>query len=571
MDKNAASLACADGLSDVSEPEESFDDQIHSLKQQLKQLEAKTHPEYLKVKRKVDAWLAEEKQRVHVLHEHRLETISREYKKEVASCDRDCALEKRRTQEYLVSLCEELKRRLEHDKKNIELTPSGDVLDFKPAVTRKLRRRGGTDLPTAGYSNFMYWGDLLLCGTNWPLGGSSNACKSSTPELISNSEVKSPATNAGSDFPQDNTMAPTNDSEYTDSTKPVRNGATGATDTGLQDGNVTVTSSSLKSNLFGSLGVNLFDGSLLSHLLASINSVGTNTCGLNNYLSVNTASNSFLGGGCSFLNGPPPGSAAAAAVAAAGLAIPSVLTSTSPNNLVAALGPVATGLTGGIQPSAKKRRQQNAVPTAQLNLLLPENDIYSDLTVIHRACAKAASASGSQPSGGGRKHSQHGSTTTPGSSATPGLPSHSLGQSSHAGSSTGSATSSRGQLDPGTPNSNQPGSDSLGSPIHYSGDCIPLGRSVNQSNGPSSPAPAPIGPSVWIDDGRLYCGQKCFQYGATVILEGRDGANQRCTGTIAAVGAQDVAIRRSSDHGICRITVQQLKQGRYVLHPGKPS
>lgn len=60
-----------------------------------------------------------------------------------------------------------------------------------------------------------------------------------------------------------------------------------------------------------------------------------------------------------------------------------------------------------------------------------------------------------------------------------------------------------------------------------------------------------------------------YQYGASVILEGRDGANQRCTGTITAIGAQDVAIRRSSDHGICRVTVQQLKQGRYTLWPAK--
>ncbi|VDP85147.1 unnamed protein product [Echinostoma caproni] len=52
-------------------------------------------------------------------------------------------------------------------------------------------------------------------------------------------------------------------------------------------------------------------------------------------------------------------------------------------------------------------------------------------------------------------------------------------------------------------------------------------------------------------------------------MEGRDGANQRCTGTITAIGAQDVAIRRSSDHGICRVTVQQLKQGRYTLCPAK--
>ncbi|CAH8863573.1 unnamed protein product [Trichobilharzia szidati] len=57
--------------------------------------------------------------------------------------------------------------------------------------------------------------------------------------------------------------------------------------------------------------------------------------------------------------------------------------------------------------------------------------------------------------------------------------------------------------------------------------------------------------------------------GAPVILEGRDGSSHRCSGTIASIGVQDIAIRRSSDHGICRVTVQQLKQGRYALWPNK--
>ncbi|CAH8493517.1 unnamed protein product [Schistosoma turkestanicum] len=92
-------------------------------------------------------------------------------------------------------------------------------------------------------------------------------------------------------------------------------------------------------------------------------------------------------------------------------------------------------------------------------------------------------------------------------------------------------------------------------------------HSIMNNNNPNSNATPSF--SVWIDDGRLYCGNKCYQIGASIILEGRDGSSHRCTGTIASIGVQDLAIRRCSDHGICRVTVQQLKQGRYTIWPNK--
>ncbi len=56
-----------------------------------------------------------------------------------------------------------------------------------------------------------------------------------------------------------------------------------------------------------------------------------------------------------------------------------------------------------------------------------------------------------------------------------------------------------------------------------------------------------------------------------MILEGSHGASAgRCNGTIVAVGTQDVSIRRGSDLGVVKVTVQQLKAGRYsLLVPGK--
>ncbi|KAF8570231.1 hypothetical protein P879_01943 [Paragonimus westermani] len=553
-DRTVTSVTCTDELSEISDSEETLDEKIQILKSQLKQLDEKTHPEYLKVKRKAECWLAEEKQRVHILHENRLEIIYREYKKETEACDRDCELEKRRIQDYLVSLCEELKRRLEHDKKNIELTPSGDILDFKPAVTRKLRRRAGAELPTTASTTFMYWGDLLLCGSAWPLN-TTNYNRTNSTEPHPNAELRSPVPSNGVDGHPDTATSAPNDTEYSDSSKPTRTHAANLKETAAPTA-TTPSHSSTRHNLFGSLGLNLFDGSLLSHLLASINGSG---------IGLNSSGSCIFGNssGTGFSNvyncftGPPAGSAAAA-VAAGLMLMPS---NSASGGLAAALGSVANSLTGVPQSTTKKRRQQNAIPIAQLNLLLPENDIYADLTVIHRACAKAAAASGAGATTGSRKHSQHNSSTT-GPVPVIGSPSHSSGQSGGEGSA-----STKGHKEVGTPTLSSPGSGYLGSPNVYSGELSTLscrGTGLTQSGGS-----APPGPSVWIDDGRLYYGQKCFQYGASVILEGREGSSHRCTGTIAAIGAQDVAIRRCSDHGICRVTVQQLKQGRYALWPGK--
>ncbi|CAL8084315.1 unnamed protein product [Calicophoron daubneyi] len=553
-EKTSVHPVSRENLSDVSDAEETYAEKVSEIQRQLKQLDEKTHPDYLKVKRKVDAWFSEEKQRIQIVHEHKVENIRREFKKESEACDRDCELEKRRVQEYLVSLCEELKRRLEHDRKSIELTPTGDILDFKPAVTRKLRRRGGGgDLSGASASNFMYWGDLLLCGSGWPLSSSSRLTQTDTRD------VRSPR--PGNSVADISTSHDTHDSAAEhDHDDQVKNPDPVTTSENTATTNSGTTSNSSKGNLFGSLGLNLFDGSLLSHLLASMNSTSSTGAFSNPYML--TSGNGSLGS--VFLNGSS--SSTAAAAMASGLLMPSALTS-NPNSLLAALGSVALTLGGVSQPPSKKRRQQNAPPTTQLNLLLPENDIYADLTIIHRACAKAASASGGTSGGGGgggrKQHSHHSSSNSAVGSL--GSPSHSSGGGhGNEGSGSGSSKSQRdaNSATGATPPLSSPGSACFGSPSPFVGESGVTARAA------ASPS-AQTGLSVWIDDGRLYCGNKCFQYGASVVLEGRDGSSQRCTGTIVAIGAQDITIRRSSDHGVCRVTVQQLKQGRYVLWPSK--
>lgn len=274
-----------------------------------------------------------------------------------------------------------------------------DILEFKPAITRKLRRRAGSEAPSAHANNFVYWGDLLLCGSAWPLN--TVPCKGALTSLDTTSmtDVKSPAAD-GTASNEANTNATGLDTS--DSTRPLSTStasdlpvttSTGPTNLGISSNSAT------KSNFFGSLGVNLFDGSLLAHLLTSINNSG---CGGSNG-GPGVAGNTSAAGsvGCAGLTGSSVtagianlasltgaaalsnylhGSTASSAAVAASLILP-------PNSgLVAsvAAGITASPIIAAPPSTGKKRRQQNAAPTAQLNLLLPENDIYADLTVIRR-------------------------------------------------------------------------------------------------------------------------------------------------------------------------------------------
>ncbi|KAH8875310.1 Sin3 histone deacetylase corepressor complex component SDS3 [Schistosoma japonicum] len=610
--------AVAQDLSD--DFEDTYNSEMACIQTQLDQLDNKTHPEFVKIREEIENWYAEQKQRIQILHEHKLDTIYREYTKEAEACDRDCEHEKRRIQAYLVSLCEELKRRLEHDKKSIELTPSGDILELKPAITRKLRRRavggggggsgvggGGIDVSTSNPANFMYWGDLLLCSSRWPVNSTLNTRKlqksdshGSRDNNDENTDPVQPSSNVENESKADASIdvSATSRSNVVSSVFESTPATTiGTTRTG------STFNSTAKTNLFGSLGLNPFDGNLLSHLLASMNSsaVASSSSLANFYPNASdnvNGVNNFLPSGVNSSSCGP--AAAAVAAVAAGLIIPSCSggptesvclsnnVGLSPAAAVAALGcglvPLLNNNSASSTTSARKRRHQNTTPSAQLNLLLPEHEIYADLTIIHRACSKISNTSNSTNGTvtGSRKHASHATNnnniSNNNNSNTSQLSYHSpvspLGKcyEENISSSRMIKDSNSTIVAPLISSSN-----SIGSPNSFTGSedlsvirtntrstTGSVGAGVNSSTNQSNTSF-----SIWIDDGRLYCGHKCYQIGASVILEGRDGSSHRCAGTIVSIGVQDIAIRRSSDHGICRVTVQQLKQGRYALWPNK--
>ncbi|KAL5968444.1 Sin3 histone deacetylase corepressor complex component SDS3 [Taenia solium] len=441
-----------------------------------------------------------QKLRNQILHDYKIDEIHSQYEREIRTCDRDCGIEKKKIQEYIIGLCEDLKRRLEHDKKCIELTTTGDVLELKPTVTRKLRRRApevpssivGSGIVSGTAGKFGYWGDLHLYAPTWSVA-------------ILNTSTKS-----GLELPP----------------SPCPTSGTGQENVEDAVCHAVAPPPSTFGNLFGSLGVNVEDGnSLLTHLIASISA--SNAAG-NGHGDSGVLSTS----GVLFTQ-----SALASTLGCIGT------TGSNPSAVTSVAAVIVPGLTGlaGTQPP-KRRKQQNNQPLTQLSLLLPENDIYSDLTLIHRTCGKPPS------SGGLKKHSHEAGVGTGGTVR------------GVAGASSPPVVGARSEETHSRRRNDN--TDSGRREQHHQHHHHHHHHHTHHHHDSGSREGSSNSPLIWIDDGRLYIGQSCYQQGTPVYLE-----SHGCNGTVVAVGAQDVSIKRSSDTGIMRITVQQLKLGRYVLAP----
>ena len=125
--------------------EQMYQDKLGTLKEQLRLLENKTHPEY--VKRVV---------RVKQVYEERLflndaflsfetERIEKEYIQEKKAAAREFEERKSDLKESLIQELEEKKKQIEAERTTIDLTTEG--VEPKPITTRKLRRRPNEPVP----------------------------------------------------------------------------------------------------------------------------------------------------------------------------------------------------------------------------------------------------------------------------------------------------------------------------------------------------------------------------------------------------------------------------------------
>ncbi|XP_051168020.1 sin3 histone deacetylase corepressor complex component SDS3 isoform X1 [Leptopilina boulardi] len=125
--------------------EQVYQDKLASLKKQLQQLKDGTHPEYnRKLKRLEDQY--KERLRMNVIHRDYLtEWVERDYILEKKAAAKEFDEKKIDLKDNLLTDMEDKRKMIESDRHTMELT--GDSMEVKPVMTRKLRRRPNDPVP----------------------------------------------------------------------------------------------------------------------------------------------------------------------------------------------------------------------------------------------------------------------------------------------------------------------------------------------------------------------------------------------------------------------------------------
>ena len=120
--------------------EQMYLDKLEHLKNQLKQLNDNTLPEYLKRLRRIEATYRERMRISSVIKDLEEDMVEQDFINEKRSAVRECEEQKVFLRDQLISELEDKQRMIEAERHNMELT--GDLNgDLKPISTRKLRRR----------------------------------------------------------------------------------------------------------------------------------------------------------------------------------------------------------------------------------------------------------------------------------------------------------------------------------------------------------------------------------------------------------------------------------------------
>ncbi|XP_050313154.1 sin3 histone deacetylase corepressor complex component SDS3 [Anthonomus grandis grandis] len=125
--------------------EQMYQDKLASLKKKLSQLKDGTHPEYNKKVRKLEFQYAERLKINEIYREYMIEYIKRDYAQEIKAAAKDFEEKKIDLRETLISDLDDKKKTIESERLTMELT--GDSMEVKPAMTRKLRRRPNEPIP----------------------------------------------------------------------------------------------------------------------------------------------------------------------------------------------------------------------------------------------------------------------------------------------------------------------------------------------------------------------------------------------------------------------------------------
>uniref|UniRef100_A0A672MQP8 Sin3 histone deacetylase corepressor complex component SDS3-like n=1 Tax=Sinocyclocheilus grahami TaxID=75366 RepID=A0A672MQP8_SINGR len=125
--------------------EQMYQDKLASLKRQLQQLQEGTLQEYQKRMKKLDQQYKERLRSADLFLQLETEQVERNYIKEKKAAVKEFDDKKVELKENLIAELEEKKKMIENEKLTMELT--GDSMEMKPIMTRKLRRRPNDPVP----------------------------------------------------------------------------------------------------------------------------------------------------------------------------------------------------------------------------------------------------------------------------------------------------------------------------------------------------------------------------------------------------------------------------------------
>uniref|UniRef100_UPI0037E7CFCA sin3 histone deacetylase corepressor complex component SDS3 isoform X3 n=1 Tax=Semicossyphus pulcher TaxID=241346 RepID=UPI0037E7CFCA len=144
-DASETDLAKHDDDDYVEIKEQMYQDKLASLKRQLQQLQEGTLQEYQKRMKKLDQQYKERLRNADLFLQLETEQVERNYIKEKKAAVKEFDDKKVELKENLIAELEEKKKMIENEKLTMELT--GDSMEVKPIMTRKLRRRPNDPVP----------------------------------------------------------------------------------------------------------------------------------------------------------------------------------------------------------------------------------------------------------------------------------------------------------------------------------------------------------------------------------------------------------------------------------------
>ncbi|XP_037672854.1 sin3 histone deacetylase corepressor complex component SDS3 [Choloepus didactylus] len=144
-DASETDLAKHDEDDYVEMKEQMYQDKLASLKRQLQQLQEGTLQEYQKRMKKLDQQYKERIRNAELFLQLETEQVERNYIKEKKAAVKEFEDKKVELKENLIAELEEKKKMIENEKLTMELT--GDSMEVKPIMTRKLRRRPNDPVP----------------------------------------------------------------------------------------------------------------------------------------------------------------------------------------------------------------------------------------------------------------------------------------------------------------------------------------------------------------------------------------------------------------------------------------